>query len=145
MVRRPSSSISGFSSTPSRRLASSISRRIGVPAKGEEYLVLGERRERQRFGERRERVVLRDDHDQVLAEDVDAAELRRVDRPRQDGEVELALDQLRLDDRVRALDDVQGDVGIVLLQRFEEQGHDPPTGRADHAEDDLAVDLGVEF
>ena len=88
---------------------------------------------------------LLDDQDQVLGEEVDAGQLRGVDRPREDGQVELALDQLWLDDRVRAFDDVQGDVWIRGLERFEEQRDDPASGRSDHAEYDLTVDLGVQL
>src|SRR5665213_2848314 len=122
----------GAAGKPNRRVARST-RRLAIlstglidlsanrrAAKREEDLVFRERRERQRSGELSEWMIPGDDHDQVFAEDVDATELRCVDRPRHDRQVELTLPHRWFNDGVGALHDVQGNVGIVLLQRLEQ-------------------------
>ena len=91
-----------------------------------------------------ERMAARDDHDAVLVEERPGVDIGVVDRKIDDGGVKSLAHELRKERRGRGLDDHHLDEGVGPLQCVEQWRDEPPGGRADDPESDMAADLIAE-
>jgi hypothetical protein len=78
---------------------------------------------------------------QVLLEQEACHEVLAAHREVEDGQVELAVGQLRLESCRVALDDDEAELGMALGHGVHEAGDQPPGGGADHPHPDGAGDL----
>ncbi len=85
-----------------------------------------------------------DDHDAVLVEERPGVDIGVVDRKIDDGSVKSLADELRKERGGRGLDDHHLDQGIGPLERIEQRGNEPSSGRADDPESDMAADFVAE-
>ena len=105
--------------------------------KGQQQLEVGQVFERQAVGSSDGHGMAFGDHQhQVLLEQQPGDQVPAAHRQVEDGQIELAVGQLRLEARGVSLHDDQAELRMTLGHRVHQPGHQPPGRGADHADPD---------